>query len=73
MSFFTGKPSGSSMCHITKGQHNRNTMAGAPFDATVFHTDINYLEYRMYDLSDYRTSDRTHNAAYNSIISQNVS
>lgn len=55
MSFFTGKPSGRGICHVSKGHHNRTTMAGAPFSDTVFHTDIKYTGFTVYNYTSKET------------------
>lgn len=49
MSFYIGKYTNSSRCHITKGDHNIDLMRGAPFSDTVFHTDVQYITHTKYD------------------------
>ena len=70
MSFYTGRHRQTNgvykkQCHITKGHHDLNIMQGTPADDTVFHSDIQYLEYEMYDLADYKTSDKQLNNNFN--------
>ncbi len=59
MSFYTGKYNGKTQCHITKGAHDISSMRGAPFSNTVFHTDINYLDYKIFNLSNYTSVNTT--------------
>ena len=58
MSFYTGRHRQADntykrQLHITKGQHSLSQMQGAPFSATVFHSDIRYLDYKIFDLTTY--------------------
>lgn len=64
MSFYTGNYQRNKICHITKGQHDIETMRGAPFSDTVFHTDITYMDYKLFDLSQYSTFSGTFNDTY---------
>ncbi len=59
MSFYTGKYNGKTQCHITKGAHDIIAMRGVPFASTVFHSDIRYLDYKIFSLSDYASVDTT--------------
>ena len=52
MSFYVGKPNNKSLCHVTNGNHNISTMRGAPFADTVFHSDMNYIQYEEYTLGN---------------------
>ena len=64
MSFYTGRDrNGDPILHITAGEHTVAEMNSAPFDDTIFHTDMKYLEclhhqkYYVADLSPDGVSD----------------
>lgn len=66
MSFYVGKYNGKPLCHITKGSHDINKMKGEPFKETVFHTDINYLDYKIFPLeNNYSKTTTMYNIQYN--------
>ncbi len=67
MSFYTGKPDGTNpICHVTKGQHSIETMRGNPIKETIFHTNIRYMDFKIYDLSTYtRTKRLLNRVVYN--------
>ena len=47
MSFYAGKYNNKRQCHITRGQHDITTMRGGTGSATVFHTDIKYIDHAV--------------------------
>jgi len=53
MSFYAGRERVGTVttrqCHITKGQHDIETMKGPPVADTVFHSDIKYVTYHMFN------------------------
>jgi len=65
MSFYIGKPNGSVLCHLTKGQHTIEDMKSSPFSDTVFHTDIQYMDFKVFPLEGhYSRVDSKYNTRY---------
>ena len=62
MSFYAGNFNRKKQCHITKGQHDINVMRGGPLKY-VFHTDITYLDFKEFSLSNYSPYNTVFNTA----------
>lgn len=48
MSIFLGKNNGNPLCHITSGVNTLAELKGSPRSNTIFHSDLQYIEYKLY-------------------------
>ena len=53
MSFYLGTGGSGKIMHITKGSYTDTTMQGGILPDTVFHSDLRYITYELYDAINY--------------------
>lgn len=53
MSFYLGTGGSGKIMHITKGSYSDTAMQGGILPDTVFHSDLGYITYEVYDATNY--------------------